>query len=503
MNLMRKIVFVFCIAFLSLAAFAEANLDFTNHVQNAKNAIYRLNIEQAEKYRALERSSNPDNLFLPYLDQCESTLDLLFGRAHVNNTYTKFVRESAARIELLKKNRIKSKYWYYLLGEMEFQVAVVSAKKHADVNAAKHIRLALIYLQKNRDKYPDFYANTKTLAVIKEAIQSLPESYKKLVKVVGFDVSQLPSRIDLEKQVDSGSLHVLDSSYAIEANYFLALMDLYLANDSDKAWQRINKITQDLHGDLLKTLLRVQFAIKCHKLGELGDYNWYSPMHNGPYLKAPIMLYFEGVVSLSDLHYSGGFALYSKLGGTALNRNASLNLYYISYLRGSDNADIYLRSVLRKGKVLNEKERNAYKLAKEYKRNAPPKNLLKSRLLFDGGYYQRALDSLGDSKEHNYSTLAQKLEYNYRKGRIYEELKNEKLAILFYLEVLKKSSTSKDYYASYAALHIAQIYEQKGQTNKAIKAYSETLDVCKGKEYQKTVELKAKAGLTRLKSSTH
>ena len=291
-----------------------------------------------------------------------------------------------------------------------------------------------------------------------------------------------------------------DQNFILEAEYFLALMDYYLLNDREAAWQRINRVTQDVENNLLKTLMRANFAIKCRQHSAVKNCFWYDEPNNEEFINAPIMHYYEGLFASSNLQNStGSFALYNKRGGRTYLKNAQLYAYYSYYLAGrNEPAEMALNGLISGKDAHSEQDKNAIKLGKQYKVDPPHKSLLKARLLFDGGHYQRALDSLGELKEKDFNNQAHKLEYNYRKGRIYQELGKLDLAILFYREVLKKMEGSTDYYASYAALYIGEILEQQQKLGEAEAAFKSCIEICKKREYRKTVELRAKAGLKRL-----
>ncbi|MBK7338495.1 MAG: hypothetical protein IPJ00_21120 [Saprospirales bacterium] len=52
-----------------------------------------------------------------------------------------------------------------------------------------------------------------------------------------------------------------------------------------------------------------------------------------------------------------------------------------------------------------------------------PEALLKARLLFDGGYFQKAFQLMQEQDIREYQSLEHRLEYHYRMGRILHGLK--------------------------------------------------------------------------------
>ena len=96
------------------------------------------------------------------------------------------------------------------------------------------------------------------------------------------------------------------------------------------------------------------------------------------------------------------------------------------------------------------------------KRNQPHPQLLKSRLLFDGGYHQKALKSL--KKINNpilFSNSKHMIEYFYRKGRIYDEIQNIILAEENYKKTINLGRNANHFFAAKSALQLGFIHEKK------------------------------------------
>jgi tetratricopeptide (TPR) repeat protein len=122
---------------------------------------------------------------------------------------------------------------------------------------------------------------------------------------------------------------------------------------------------------------------------------------------------------------------------------------------------------------------------------------MKSRLLFDGGYYQQALDLLQTKKEADYKSTADQLEYCYRSGRILQALFHPNEAISFYSKTIQLGKSSKFYYACNASLQLGIIYEQYKNPLKAKEFYGFCLTL-KPDDYMSELHSKAKAGLARV-----
>ena len=124
--------------------------------------------------------------------------------------------------------------------------------------------------------------------------------------------------------------------------------------------------------------------------------------------------------------------------------------------------------------------------------------LLKSRILFDGGYYIKAdsIINLANTKG-KIITTKDKLEYTYRRGRIYDEWGKFNKAELYYKKCIKNAKDYPYFYAAKSALELGYYYENIGKIAQAKKMYELILDL-DFDEYQNSITQKAKSGLSRL-----
>ncbi|MGM0612252.1 MAG: tetratricopeptide repeat protein [Bacteroidota bacterium] len=132
------------------------------------------------------------------------------------------------------------------------------------------------------------------------------------------------------------------------------------------------------------------------------------------------------------------------------------------------------------------------------KKNRPNANLLKVRLLFDGGYYNRALTELtSHNPSHIYTSEKDRLEFIYRSGRIHHKLKHLSKAIRYYKMTIDLGREKEYYFAANAALHLGRIYAEKNQYEKARNILEDCLDMDPD-SYKYGIHRKAKAQLKEI-----
>ncbi len=126
----------------------------------------------------------------------------------------------------------------------------------------------------------------------------------------------------------------------------------------------------------------------------------------------------------------------------------------------------------------------------------PEPRLLAARLLYDGGYYKRAMDSLDllfpfpDSLNHTY-----RAEYYYRRGRVQQALSNREAALDSFRKVLNYSHVRR-YFKANAALQAGIISLDRNESAQARDYFKKALVLDQG-GYQ-SIKLRARRHLERL-----
>ena len=133
-----------------------------------------------------------------------------------------------------------------------------------------------------------------------------------------------------------------------------------------------------------------------------------------------------------------------------------------------------------------------------YKNKINSINLLKARLLFDGGYSKLAVEELEKIIFPNFfDNSKNNLEYFYRYGRCMQQMGKDDIAINYYEKTVLAGSNESYYFAANAALQIALLYEKSNNINEAKRYFNICIEM-EDHQYELGIEQKAKAGLNRL-----
>ena len=139
---------------------------------------------------------------------------------------------------------------------------------------------------------------------------------------------------------------------------------------------------------------------------------------------------------------------------------------------------------------------NKDKIALQHSANLTSYNkfLLRARFLYDGAYYQRALDELNkiDKEINFFSNVNMISEYWYRKARTLQKLKSSsnKIISLFKKSIASKSNIST-HFQPMSALQIALIYELEKDYDNSKVFFSKCLEY-KSYDYENLLESKRK-----------
>jgi tetratricopeptide (TPR) repeat protein len=138
----------------------------------------------------------------------------------------------------------------------------------------------------------------------------------------------------------------------------------------------------------------------------------------------------------------------------------------------------------------------------------PNRALLQARLLIEGGYNEKALVLLQGIAKGQLQGAADRSEYCFRLGRVYEELARKpgggqyfKQALAQYREAMKEGAGRREQYAARAALHMGKIYETLNLPAEALAMYNECLNM-PDHDFQNSIDQQAKSGINRVEGNS-
>ncbi|MEY2800102.1 MAG: hypothetical protein RI934_1090 [Bacteroidota bacterium] len=488
-----RCLFFLCLLICSNAA--NANFVFNDNCIRAYKNILSLKFNEGVLQIQQEKKINPNNKIPVLLENYIDFLKVL--TTETNASFETLKSNKSKRLDLIASDDANSPWYLYVEAEINLQSCINRFKYQEFISGAYELQKAYKLLEENQRKFPEFLPNKKSFALLYGLIGMVPEQYKWALSSIG-----------LKGNVEQGTAMLEDltqklpkSSYAFlydESAFFLSF--IYLSKEGDLgAFDKIKNVCDVIpKSNLLGVYIKALAASKTghtdeaiELLMERPKSNAYASFYHLDYLLGICKInrfdndaanYFESYLK----NYTGGFNV----------KDAYLKIAWFHLLRGNiDKYNAYISLCKVRGQAISEKDKDAQNLCLQV--YPPDLALLKARLYFDGGYYDKALLSLKDKKANSFTLTKEKLEYLYRLGRIYHQQNKTEQAIMFYTSTVSAGLNLPYYFAANASLQLGYIYEYKKNYPKA-QYYFSLCSQMKNEEYKNSIETKAKAGLRRI-----
>jgi tetratricopeptide (TPR) repeat protein len=454
---------------------------------------------QAEIKIKTEKKLNTDNRVPYIIDNYIDFLKVMIGEEEKDFIHLK--NQMDTRLQKLSSGGKDSPWFLYSQSLIYLQSGVARIKFGEYVNASLDINRAYRLLLENKRKYPDFVMNKAGLGILHSLIGTVPAKYRWAVRSLKFEGTIPEGNSEIKEAYMQVSSDPQLSFLLPETAFLLSFVTLNLSADVPAALSLAEKLnTSSLSGLIKESPLMVYMLANIYsKAGEndkviqlLSD----NPLTADKY-PFYFLNYMLGVAKLNRLDADACYPLLNYLGhfkGKNYIRSAYMHLAWYYLIENEPKQyHTYVERINLRGNNQVDNDREALTFAA--KNTKPELSLLKARLLFDGGYYERAKSELAGFKAADKKSG---LEYTYRLGRIYHKWGFTDQAIPFYKETITEGENSPYYFAANASLQLGIIYEQQKQYTLAREYYSKVLDM-DFDEYQFSISNKAQAGLNRIK----
>ncbi|MEI7661115.1 MAG: hypothetical protein WCK34_02900 [Bacteroidota bacterium] len=496
-------IFLIVGAFLIFMPAPRAQYVFDDNCRHAYQAILSLQFGEARRLMEIEKKSDPSNLIPIYLENYIDFLTLFIGEDR--KVYDLLKENKAGRIDRLERGRRDSPFYNFCLAEVYLQWAFARIKFGDYTAAAFEIRKAHALFTANETRYPSFVINKIGLGIVHVVAGIVPDNYKWIASLMGVDGSLEMGLGEIRQVAEYSGQDKISALYKPESLFYLAFLAANLQKNRKDALPVIsllnsqNNDAQPLKSPLLiyaTATILMKNGLTDEALAKLQERTALTQRYPFYYLD-----FIEGVARLNKLDFSAStcFERFSRnFKGQNYLRSACQKLAWIALLKG-DTAGYYKTIGQLKTMAGTAVDEDKQASSEEGNHAVPNVTLLRSRLLFDGGYYSRALNELlGKSIKTVIKSKRDLVEYNYRLGRIYHESGNPAKAIEFYRQTIRQGRTEPYYFAAGAAYQMGLLYENSGAWVKADSAYHVCLSI-NTPEYKTSLGQKARAGLNRLK----
>jgi len=488
--------------FLFITFFARSQFVYDENCRNAYKAILSMRFEDAKQYLELEKKGNPSNRIPVYLDNYLDFLTLFIDENP--EQFKELNRKEYFRLKFLEQADNNSPYYRFCLAQVRLQWAFIRLKFGEYITAVTDIKRASNLLETNQAHYPGFLLNYSGLAIIHTISGLVPDQYKWLSNLLGFEGSIEQGTDELNVLASYTGNDEVIKMYQQEIIFYLAFIEVNLKKDKSEALQILKLYEQStgMNEYMKNPLMVFSMASILMKNGFNDKAIGLLSTHPNTQDRFPIhyLDYMMGIAKLNRLDPDADTYFLSFLNSfhglnyikSAYQKLAWTYLMQGNYKKYNENINM----IIDHGTAIVDEDRQA--LLEAHKKEVPNITLLKARFLFDGGYYDRAIHELLDrSLKEILNTKKDLLEYTYRMGRIYQETANFPKAFQYYKQTLKLGSGQSYYFAANAALQMGIINENAGNNYEAEKYYQLCLSM-HYEEYKNSLSQKAKAGLKRV-----
>lgn len=488
------ILFFLCIPLFCFAG--RKHLTFTPGAWLAYDYTLQLRFDAARSELNIIRSKDPDNYIVHFIDNYIDFFTLFIGEKR--SDFDRLEKKMSTRLSLLRQTDPDSPYYLFCQASIQMQWALVRLKFSKYFSAFYDIKNAYQALEANARKYPTFVPNTMNLGVLHVLLSTIPEEYSWGVRLLGGGMQG--SITQGERELASVINYSKKNTYIFknEAYVMYAFTLLYITKDPGRARDLVLSGNLDAEESPLNAFVLANVAIHSGRneeglkyLNQAPTGTEYFPFYYLDFMKGSALL--NKLSPAADkylLRYTRNFK------GMNYLKDAYLKLAWSALIRGDiPGYERYMQKITSSGYAIVDEDKFAQRESQQNQRPQP--DLLRARLLFDGGYYAQAENQLNQLNVASLRSPILQTEYYYRLGRITQSLGKTKLAIASLSKALSMGRDNPAYYACSAALYLGQIYEKSGNMASARKYYSICLEI-NPDEYRSSLHQKAKAGLQRM-----
>lgn len=480
---------------------------YNENCARAYNYFLSLKLAEGRQAIALERRANPENLMAVYLADYEDCILLLIN-CNIND-YAQRASGMDERLKMLANGDAASPWYRFCYAGMHLHRAIINLRFGEQYKAAFNFRKSFALLRENQKLFPAFEYNNIISGLQEAVVGSLPSSYKWLASVFGMRGSVKKGTEKLAVFVNTHN-----SSHPLFAETFLYYLytRFYLLAEQAEVWQVLNGPSFKTKGNLLHTFVKANIALDYRHADEALELLRAAAAEPG-YNNYPVFDYQHGYALLT--HCDTGSTYYFN---RYLKENKSdvyikdcwQKMAFAWYTSGrTDKAEYCRKMVTKEGTARIDADKQASRFAASGV--WPHRTLLQARLYIEGGYYDRALDILNSISKEQLQNPADRAEFHFRTGRVFEEMAVAPGKSSFYKQALAQykwamieGKDRHEQFAARAALHTGRIYEQLGMNQEAIAIYNECLNM-PDHDFQNSIDQQAKSGINRIedKMQTH
>ena len=479
--------------FIIFVTNSNAEFTFNENCKKAYTHIFNLEKDEANYLIKVEELYNPSNPSVIFLKSGMMFMEGVLKEDIAATTQFFELHDdflNKAENEITEDDNIN-----WLIVESYFHAALLNFKNGNYIKGAWQLHKSYKIAERYEDKN---ILSFKITGLTESFLGTVPDEYQWVLKIFGMNGDLTSGKNKLYKLLNEASKNPDLKFILPEMVFYTAYVEGNLLNNKNTALNIINShqeatgiFTDYIHSSLL---MKSGNSDEAKKILERSFIKYENTDHPFPYMN-----YMLGMVKLQNFDYNSKklFNNYlERYKGNHYKKSAMQKLAWIALLK--NNSKEYYEKIQEVKLIGNEEtDEDRQAMIEANNNEAPDINLLKSRLLSDGGKYTSAEKILEEMNPKNLNTK-NFVEYHYRYGRIKQEQKDYDLTEFYFIKTISLQGEQNFYFAPNAALQIAMIAEENKDINKSEEYYKKAYSY-KKHEYKNSIQQKAKAGLERIK----
>jgi len=497
-----KLIIIFAIILVNIInwynLFSQTVYDlraYTLKHQQAHEYILSLKSKSINHFSKQLLSNDSNNIFSIYLQNLEEVIFVFLSDDQ--NLYDQVKRNETERLKRLENLKLENPFIAYFQAEIRIQWAILKMKFGEELSAVWSLRQAYFMLENLLKLNPNFPLTFKSLGLLHVILGSIPDNHQWIVNFLGMKGNVKDGMHEIQRSCNQSS-----SIFQLEACITQILLEAYVLKNEESSIEKARLLYGNFpENDMLMLLLSAMYLTT-----RKSELSYSLVKKKEEQLQNHVKIYAYRM--LADAHlYKGEYTTAMRYYRYFLNKYKGQNYikdtYYKIFLcywlnEQEEQAIPYLEKIKNEGKKVLDSDKRAYAFAQNPKKYH--KDLMRIRLLYDGGYEKEALEAILKLNVKEFGETVYQNEYYYRLARIYHALNKIQLAKENYLKCIETYKEKEAmYFAPNAAYALGCIYLEENNLKLAEYYFRLTVSF-KNHEYKNSLDNKAKAKLAKIEA---
>ena len=472
---------------------AQGTFVLSENAIKAYQACSRFQINQANQFIQIEKKVNPGNGFIYLIANYCDFLKVIIEDDPLE--YRKALARRSQRVKNLEIYDKSSPYFRYCLAEIYLQWSFLRFKQGELLKAANELQKANSLLLENSKIHPDFILNKKGLAIVHILAGSIPDNLQWLAHIAGIYGNTSQGEREINEVITFCRKTPNIRFLLPEMLFFRQMLKINIMDKS--SLQPISLSVDSVYkNEPIIQYIDILLAQKTQHASEVIERIEKFPLQDNGisfcylhYLKA------EALMNLNKPN-ENGFQQFLNCSKGKHFKHAAIRRIAWQYLLEGKTVEyqINMKRIIALGDGKTEEDKQA--ILEASSKQIPDTNLLRARLLFDGGNFNQSIARLLtlSMKGRN---LAFMCERAYRLGRSFQMLNKNNEAISWFNIAISSGANLPEYFAASAAYNAGKIFLSQGKLQDA-KIMFVRVSKFPNHPYKNSLDAKAKTALKKL-----